>query len=84
MWYKRLGHIYGQRMERLVKNGILQDLDFSDFNTCVDCVKGKMIAKVTKTKIGKCTDVLDLIHTKICGPFTPPAMGGFKYTLALS
>ena len=24
------------------------------------------------------TDVLDLLHTDICGPFTP-AMGGFKY-----
>ena len=62
-----------------MKDGILQDLDFSDFDTCVDCIKGKMTAKVRKTKIGRCTNVLDLIHTDICRSITPLAMGGFKY-----
>ena len=33
-------------MERLIKDEILPDLDFSDFNTCVDCIKGKLTAKV--------------------------------------
>ena len=23
--------------------------------------------------------MLDLIHTDICGPFTPPAIGGYRY-----
>uniref|UniRef100_A0A2N9IWZ4 Integrase catalytic domain-containing protein n=1 Tax=Fagus sylvatica TaxID=28930 RepID=A0A2N9IWZ4_FAGSY len=40
--YKRLGHISRERMERLTRNGILDSLDFSDFQTCVDCVKGKL------------------------------------------
>ena len=62
-----------------MKDDILQDLDFSDFDTCVDYIKGKMTAKVRKTKIGRCTDVLDLIHTDIYGSFTPPTMGDFKY-----
>ena len=41
LWHKRLGHISRHRMERLVKGGILHNLDFSDFLTCVECVKGK-------------------------------------------
>ena len=44
LWHKRLGHIYRQRMERLVKDEILPDLDFLDFETYVDCIKGKLAA----------------------------------------
>ena len=46
LWHKRLGHISRQRMERLIKYEIISDLDFSNFDTCVDCIKGKLTAKV--------------------------------------
>ena len=48
LWYKRLCHISKQRMERLIKDGILHNLDFSNFDTCIDCVKGKLTAKIRK------------------------------------
>ena len=41
LWYQRLGHISIDRIKRLVNDGILSTLDFTDFNTCVDCIKGK-------------------------------------------
>ena len=31
-------------MKRLIKDEILPDLDFSDFDTCVDCIKGELTA----------------------------------------
>ena len=34
LWHKRLGHISKERMERLIKNEIIPDLDFSVFDTC--------------------------------------------------
>ena len=49
-------------MERLVKDGILSKLDFSDLSTCVECVKGKLTSKVRKDKITRCRDFLELIH----------------------
>jgi len=49
LWHRRLGHISRPRIERLIKEGILHDLDFSDFDTYVDCVKGKLTAKVRNT-----------------------------------
>ena len=36
LWHKRLGHISKQRIKRLIKDEILLDLDFLDFDTCVD------------------------------------------------
>ena len=79
LWHKHLSHISRQRIKRLIKDDILLDLDFSYFDTCVDCIKGKLIAKVRNSKIDRCTELFGVIHTNICGPFTPPTMGSYKY-----
>ncbi|XP_022867375.1 uncharacterized protein LOC111387092 [Olea europaea var. sylvestris] len=41
LWHRRLRHISTDRIKRLVNDGILSTLDFTDFDTCVDCIKGK-------------------------------------------
>ncbi|KAL0453457.1 UNVERIFIED_CONTAM: hypothetical protein Slati_1323800 [Sesamum latifolium] len=41
LWHRRLGHISIERIKKLVNDGVLNTLDFTDFNTCVDCIKGK-------------------------------------------
>ena len=60
LWHKCLGHISRQRMERLIKDEILLDLDFLAFDVCVDCIKGKLIGKVRNAKIDRCTKLLGL------------------------
>ena len=84
LWHKRLGHISRHIMERLVKDGILPNLDFSDLSICVECVKGKLTSKVRKDKIARCGDVLELIHGYISGPFTPIAFGGYRYFITFT
>ena len=78
LWHKCLGHISKQIIERLIKDEILLDLDFLDFDTCVDCIKGKLTVQVRNAKANRCTELFGVIHTYICGSFTP-AMGGYKY-----
>jgi hypothetical protein len=38
----------GEGVERLVKEEILQPLDFTDLEKCVDCIKGKFVKKIKK------------------------------------
>nr|GEU55926.1 hypothetical protein [Tanacetum cinerariifolium] len=38
LWHIRLGHISKERLQRLVNNEILQNLDFTDFGLCVECI----------------------------------------------
>jgi hypothetical protein len=71
LWHKRLGHISKNRVERLVSDGILNSIDFTDFNVCIECIKGKQ-TKIKKLGAYRTTDVLELIHTDICGPFPTP------------
>ncbi|WZZ65153.1 hypothetical protein YC2023_076523 [Brassica napus] len=41
LWHQRLGHISRNRVERLVSDGILSSIKFTDCDMCVDCIKGK-------------------------------------------
>ena len=79
LWHKLLGHISKQRMERLIKDEVLPNLDLSYFDTCVDCIKGKLTAKIRNAKVDRCIELLEVIHKDICRPFTPPVMGDHKY-----
>ena len=70
---------YSKKMlQRLVNNEILSNLDFTDLGVCIDCIKGKQ-TKHTKKGATRRTQVLELIHTDICGPFNTPSFGGEKY-----
>ncbi|KAL5581850.1 hypothetical protein UlMin_014292 [Ulmus minor] len=82
LWHKFLGLISKQRIEKLVKTGLLHNLNFADFDTCIDCIKGKLTAKFRKRKNNKCKDILEMIHTDICGHFPLPTMGGYRYFIA--
>ena len=65
-------------MQRFVKNEILPDLDFTDLNVCVDCIKGKQ-TKHTKKGAMRSTQLLEIIHTDICGPFDVNSFNKEKY-----
>ena len=79
LWHQRLGHISKERMLRLVKNEILPQLDFTDMDVCVDCIKGKQTKHIVKKAATRSTQLLELIHTDICGPFDVPSWDGEKY-----
>ena len=84
LWHKRLGHISRERMERLIKENILHSLDFFDFDNCIDCIKGKLTVKTRKTSGSRKVEILQLIHTNICGPITPIALGGYRYFITFT
>jgi hypothetical protein len=78
LWHKHLDHISRSRIERLIKDDILVNLDFF-FLYCVDCVKGKIAYKSRRQKDGRSENVIELIHTDICGPIIPAILGNYRY-----
>ena len=75
LWHKRLGHISKRRIERIVSYGILDSLDFADFEICTNCIKGKQ-TNIRRFGVNRVTDVLELIHTDICGAFLMVSWNG--------
>ena len=67
LWHWRLGHISIKRIKKLANEGVLNALDFTDFETCLDCIKGKQTNKSKKGAI-RSKHLLEIIHTNICCP----------------
>ena len=55
LWYKHLGHISKERMKRSMKDEIFPNLDFTNVDVCVDCIKEKQTKHTKKgaTRSGK-------------------------------
>jgi hypothetical protein len=64
------------RIEHLIREEIIQPLDFSDSQQCTDCIKAKF-AKTIKKGATRSTGLLEIIHTDICGPFPVTLVDGF-------
>jgi len=58
-----------------MKSEILPQLDFSDWDVCLDCIKGKQTKYISKNPATRSSQLLELIHTDICGPFDAPSFG---------
>ena len=78
LWHKRLGHISIERLKKLVKEGVLVALDFIDFGTCVDCIKGKQTTKANEGA-SMSSNILEIVHTDIYGPFQEVFLKDQKY-----
>ncbi|KAG9444922.1 hypothetical protein H6P81_016262 [Aristolochia fimbriata] len=64
LWHHRLGHIGKERVLILVKEEIIPELSFDEFGIC---------------KRKRSEELLDLIHSDICGPINVPSRHGHKY-----
>jgi hypothetical protein len=81
LWHRRLGHISIERIKKLVNDGVLKNLDFTYFGTCVDCIKGKQTNKTTKGA-KRSSEIFEIIHTNICRPFSTLCLNGQRYFIS--
>ena len=76
LWHCHLGHISKGRIERLIKKSILPPLEFSDLEQCIHCIKGKYVKKIKKDA-KQSAEILEIVHTDICGPFHVKSVDGY-------
>ena len=67
--------IYKPRIKWLMSNGILNDIDFINFDVYIEYIKGKQ-TKVKNKSAHKSLKVLDLIHMNVYGPFPTLSWNG--------
>ena len=66
-------------MQKLHKDGILQSFDFESFDKCEACLMGKLTRTPFTGHVERATDLLEIIHSDVCGPMSVPARGGYLY-----
>ncbi|XP_075504433.1 putative mitochondrial protein AtMg00300 [Primulina tabacum] len=84
LWHLRLGHINLNRIQRLVKDGPLSNLKVESLPVCESCLEGKMTKRSFKSKGHRANEVLELVHTDVCGPISVQARGGFEYFITFT
>ena len=83
LWHRRLGHVSKKRIDRLIVEGILQSFDVGDIEKCVSCIKGKNTHTTGKV-FSRATELIQLIHTDTCGPFSTAIRNGHRYFITFT
>jgi hypothetical protein len=81
MWHCCLGHIGVKRIKKLHLDGLLESLDFESFETCKPCLMGKMTRMPFSGSMERATDLLEIIHTDVCGSRTYECAGAWWISL---
>ena len=73
-----------KRMKKLHKDGLLESLGYESFDTCESCLLGKMTKNLFSGTMQRATDLLEIIHTDVCGPMGVDARGKYHYFLTFT
>ena len=76
LWHCRLGHIGVKRMKKLHSDGLLESLDYESLGTCEPCLMGKMTKTPFSRTMERANDLLEIIHTDVCGLMSVEARSG--------
>ena len=79
MWHCRLGHIGKKRVQKLHKDGVLTSFDFESFDTCEACLMDKMTKTLFTCHPEWTQELLEIVHSDVCGPVSISARGGYVY-----
>ncbi|KAJ9542935.1 hypothetical protein OSB04_029441 [Centaurea solstitialis] len=77
-------HINKKRVELLLKGGFLGTFDFKPFDNCKSCLSGKMTKEPFNKDNERASDLLEIVHTDVCGPFSHEARGGYWYFITFT
>ena len=83
LFHFRFCHIVKDRITKLKRIGILSDFQSASNSTCEACLQSKMTRSPFVGQMAKAKDLLEIIHSIVCGPFSEMARGGFFYLLPL-
>ena len=64
--------------------GFLELLDYESLDACEPCLMGKMAKTPFSRTMKQATDLLEIIHTDVCGPMSVEARGEYRYFLTFT
>ncbi|GJV97012.1 retrovirus-related pol polyprotein from transposon TNT 1-94 [Tanacetum coccineum] len=82
VWHLRFGHLHFHGLKELTRKNMvhgLPDLNYDD-HFCEDCVLGKQTrSSFPKNANYRAKELLELIHSDVCGPLSPVSFGNKRY-----
>ena len=84
LWHLRLGHINSNKIQKLIKDDLLELLDFDGFPICESCLEGKMTIRPFNAKGRRAPELLELVHMDVCGPMSTQVKRGYEYFITFT
>jgi hypothetical protein len=80
LWHKRLGHLHYKALP-ILKDMVQGLLDFKikKIEVCKGCALGKHAKTAFPSSEHRSREILDLIHSDVCGPMTSTSLSGNIY-----
>ena len=82
LWHRRVGHMGEQNVNKSVNVDLVKDMPISkqEMTFCEPCVEGQARQQPNpKQCYTRSANILDLIHSDVCGPLKPQSFGGKGY-----
>lgn len=82
LWHRRLGHVSLQKLEHI--RSAVNGMDFTKKSPmeCIDCSKGKQSRLPFKHEGTRATELLELVHSDVCGPMPVESIGRGLYFIS--
>lgn len=84
LWHRRMGHLNFSDVNRLPEctEGVSLTSDKKKLPViCTTCLKGKQSRLPFNHTGSRASELLEVIHSDLCGPMEIPSLGGMKYFL---
>lgn len=84
IWHRRYGHLNYQSLSDLSKNNMVNGMNVQEKveSPCQTCMVSKIHSiKFPKQTESKSGELLNIIHSDVCGPMNTTSIGGSKYFL---
>jgi transposase InsO family protein len=80
LWHRRLYHIYYRSLPTLGKMvTCLPEIQIQHKGVCRGCALGKNVKGSFLSSVNRSNEILDLIHSDVCGPMTVASLNGYFY-----
>jgi hypothetical protein len=81
-WHERFGHLDEKDLKAAIQQGMVQGVRVNlsgSLPQCEVCIKGKQPQMPFPTSYSRSREVLELVHSDVCGPMRVHSHGGSRY-----
>lgn len=81
-WHEKFGHLNEKDLKDLVRNGKVHGVAVKGNENLLICevyIRGKQTQTSFPKSTSRSTEILELVHTDLCGPMNVESFGGSKY-----
>ena len=83
LWHQQLGHVSKDTLKNMFCKGVIEGLHLEKdckIKLCESCIAGKQTReKFPKDGGTRATELLEIVHSDVCGPMPVRSLGGNKY-----